>query len=585
MKSTLGRAALAAGIVAGSSIAAPLVAQPRGGEAPQRGGQPNPETPYILVTTFLSSDRQTGVQAGDELRRRIAMEKSAKELFVITKATINSALEGSGYRSDSALSQSDLMELARQLRGEYAVDGKVTKTGNGNAARFETRLLMRTGTTVVAQPLPTVEGKDAGDGAKQIAKHVDEALKQIPMYKECVASLRAAKYDEAAAKARAGISAYSNAAWSRVCLLNAYGLNKSTPPDSIITVANQVLAVDPASTLALSNLAEAYKSKGEKDKAIEVNLRIYRLDPANQAIAQSIVQELAQSGAPDKALPIIDSLIKDNPSDPGMVRTKWLLQLRVGHFKDAIATGDELARIDTASANLDFFNRQIGAAQSDSNNAKIIEIATKAEQKFPKEASFPALLAQTYLKGGQFAEARQAAGRATDIDAKNTDAWLFAIYAANQLNQPDTVLALGQKAIAAGADKARLAPTLLGPVGAALKQAQTSNARADWEETLKAAEMVDGIASSAESKFFIGVSSFQVAADILNTVQTLAKSPKAADKTQACVEVKTAEDYLAKTSMAMPAGGKFNPNVAAQILQNVGSSSEFIGQVKKAYCK
>lgn len=585
VKSTLGRAALAAGIVAASSFAAPLVAQQRGGEPPQRGGNPNPDTPYILVTTFLSGDRQLGVQAADELRRRLQLENSSKELFVVTKATITATLDASGYRADSALNTSDLMELARQLRGEYVIDGKATKTGAGNAAKFETRILMRTGTTVVSQPLPTIEAKDAGDGAKQVAKQIDEALKQIPMYKDCVAGLRAAKYDEAATKARAGIAAYSNAAWSRVCLLNAYGLNKSTPPDSIISVGNQVLAVDPNSILALSNLAEAYKAKGDKDKAIEVNLRIYRLDPSNQAIAQSIVQELAQSGAPDKALPIIDSLIKDNPTDPGMVRTKWLLQLRVGRFKDAIATGDELARIDTASANLDFFNRQIGAAQSDSNNAKIIEIATKAERKFPKEASFPILLAQTYLKGNQYAEARQAAGRATDIDAKNTDAWLFAIYAANQLNQPDTVLALGQKALAAGADKARIAPTLLGPVGATLKKAQASNARADWEETLKAAEMVDGIASSPEAKFYIGVASFQVAADILGQVQTLSKSTKAADKALACTESKKAEDYLAKTSMAMPAGGKVDANTAAQILQNVGSFTEFFSQVKKAFCK
>ena len=67
------------------------------------------------------------------------------------------------------------------------------------------------------------------------------------MYKECLAGLRAAKYDEAAVKARAGIAAYPNAAWSRVCLLNAYSLNKSTPPDSIIAVGNAILAVDPNS--------------------------------------------------------------------------------------------------------------------------------------------------------------------------------------------------------------------------------------------------------------------------------------------------------------------------------------------------
>ena len=586
MKSPHRLSAVAAGFFALSFAASALSAQPAARqEPPQRGGQPGQDTPYILVTTFLSADRQTGVQAADELRRRLQQEHSAKELFVLTKTAVTGTLEASGYRPDSALNASDLMELAKQLRGEYVIDGKATKAGAGNAQKWESRILMRTGQQIVAQPLPAVDGKDVGDAAKQTEKLISDALKQIPMYKECLAGLRAAKYDEAAAKARAGIAAYSNASWSRVCLLNAYSLNKSTPPDSIIAVGNAILAVDPNSLLALSNLAEAYKTKGDKDKAIEMNLRIYRLDPSNQSIAQSIVQELAQSGAPDKALPIIDSLIKDNPADPGMIRTKWLLQLRVGKFKEAIATGDELVKVDTASATVDFYNRQIGAAQSDSNNAKIIEIASKAQQKFPKEISFPLLLSQTYRRAGQLQQAMAAANQATTIDPKDTRAWQLAIVVANDMNQPDSAMAIAQRALTAGADKAQIGPMMLTGVNAAVKKAQASSKRADWEEALKAAEAVDAIAPTPETKFFIGVSSFQVAADILQEVQPLARSTKPADRAQACTGAKQAEDYLAKTSIAMPAGGRVDANVAGQILGNVTQFSEFIGQVKKAFCK
>ncbi|MGH9888547.1 MAG: tetratricopeptide repeat protein, partial [bacterium] len=529
--------------------------QARNQEPPQRGGQPKQDTPYILVTTFLSSDRQLGVNAGDELRRRVQQEHSAQELFVVTKNSVNGTLEASGYRPDSALNASDLMELAKQLRGEYVIDGKATK-GAANAVKLETRILMRTGQQVIAQPLAVADGKDLGDAVKQVEKSITEALKQIPSYRDCVAALRAAKWDDAAAKARIGMGAYPNAAFSRICLLSAYGSSKTAPPDSIISVGNQILAVDPNSMLALANLAEAYKTKGEKDKAIEMNLRIYRLDPSNQAIAQSIVQELAQSGAPDKALPIIDSLMKDNPADPGMIRTKWLLQLRIGRFKDAIATGEDLVKVDTASATLDYYNRQIGAAQSDSNSAKIAELASKAGQKFPKDVSFPLLLAQTYRKMGQLQQAMQAAKRATEVDPKDTRAWLLAIFTAKDMNQSDTALALAQRALAAGADKGQIGPQLLAPVGEAIKKAQASKSRADWDEALKAAEMVDAIAPAPETKFYIGVSSFQVAADILNEVQTQAKSSKAADKAAACAGAKQAEDYLAKTSVAMPAGGK-----------------------------
>lgn len=586
MKSSQRRATLIVSGVALALTATGLSAQARP-EPPQRGGPPNNDTPYILVPTFLSNDRQAAVQAGDELRRRLAQEHTARELYVIPRNSIVATLEASGYRADSALSANDVMELAKQLRGEYVTDGKVTKTGNGNAVRMEVRILMRSGPQLVlAQPLPVVEGKDVGDAVKQVSKSINEALKQMPMYRECIAALRGGRWDEAAAKARAGIAAYPNASFSRICLLNSYTSSNNAPPDSIISVANQILEVDPNSMIALANLADAYRAKGDRDKATEMNLRIYRLDPSNQAVAQSIVQELAQSGAPDKALPIIDSLMKDNPGDPGMLRTKWLLQLRVGRFKEAMATGEELVRVDTAAATVDYFNRQIGAAQSDSNTAKITEFASKAAQKFPNDASFPLLLAQTYRKTGQLQQAMQHARRATEIDAKDTRAWLLAIATANELNQPDTAMSLAQKALSAGADRDQIGPVLLGPAQAAVNKAQASKSRGDWADALAKSEVVDSIAPSNESKFFVGVSSFQVGYDIVTSeIQPLTKSTKPAERAKACALSKEAEGYLAKTSTAMPQGGRVNPEVASQILSSVGSITDFLGEVKKAFCK
>jgi tetratricopeptide (TPR) repeat protein len=189
------------------------------------------------------------------------------------------------------------------------------------------------------------------------------------------------------------------------------------------------------------------QGQGDKDKAIETNLRIYRADPSNSSIAQSIVQELAQSGAPDKALPIIDSLISSNPGDPNMLKTKWLLQLRASKFKARNRTGEELVKIDTAAATLDYYQRQIGAAQSDSNSAKITELASKASQKFRKEVSFPMLLSQTYYRAGQLQQALDAANKATAIDPKDVRGWQLAMVAAKDMNRPDSVLAIGQRAL------------------------------------------------------------------------------------------------------------------------------------------
>ena len=68
VKSTHRLAAPVAGLLALSFAAAPLMAQGGGGlgQAPlQRGGPPNGDTPYILITTFHSDDRNmSGTSVG-----------------------------------------------------------------------------------------------------------------------------------------------------------------------------------------------------------------------------------------------------------------------------------------------------------------------------------------------------------------------------------------------------------------------------------------------------------------------------------------------------------------------------------------
>jgi tetratricopeptide (TPR) repeat protein len=580
VKSTHRHAATAAGFLVLSVASTPMFAQ-----APaQRGGPPGTDTPYILIATFHSPDQKLGVDAADEVRSRVQDEHTAKDLYVIPKNNINSTLDASGYRPDSALSASDLMELSKQLHGEYVLDAKVSKNASGGV-HIESRLLTRTGNQTLAQPLPVVDGKDAGDAAKSVERSISDALKGMPLYKTCTNDLRAAKYAQAVTDAQAGIKAYPNSTLNRLCQLTAYSYNKA-PADSVIALANGILALDPTSTIALTNLASSYAEKGDTTKAIETNLRIYRADPSNQAVAQSIVNQLAQSGAPDKALPIIDSLLKDNPADAGMLETKWKLQLRAKQYKDAFVTGDLLAKIDTGFVTLDFYNRLIGAAQLDSNVGEQQKLATQASQKFPKDASFPALMALNYRNAGQLQQALASARRATEIDPKNSNAWLLSILTASDLKMNDSASTWAKSAIAAGVDKEQLGNALLGPAGEAVKKAQASKARADWQAALDAAQAVDAVAPTPNSKFYIGVSAFSVANDIVTTdLATLVKSTKKADREQACTEAKQAEDLFATTSIAMPAGGSVQPATAGQILGAVSQYGTYIDQVKKAFCK
>ena len=583
MKSTHRYAAAAAGILALSLLGAPAFAQGRAGqEPPQRGGQPKAETPYIIIATFRSDDRALGVLTADEVRKRVASEHSAQELFVVTKHNINTTLEASGYRADSALNQSDLMELSKQLHGSYVLDASVSKKGAG--VHVEPKLLLRTGQNTFSQPLPAIEAKDAGDAAKTVEREITDALKGMKPYNDCVNDLRAQKWDQAVKDAQLGIAAYPNSSLSRTCMLDALVKAKASP-DSIISVSNATLAIDPTSILSLQYLADAYRAKGDTSKAIETNLRIYRADPSNTSIAQGIVNDLAQSGAPDRALPIIDSLLVQNPGDPQMLRTKWLLQLRAKQYKQAIATGAEIVKLDPTFETTDYCNRMIGAAQSDSNAAGVQQLAAQCSQKFPKEISYPMLLAQSYFKAGQLQQAVQAAQKANQIDPKAPGPWQFILAAQSQMNQPDSMLATAQKAIASGVPKDSIGGSLLAVVGPALKKAQETKAREDWEAAANAAKTVDAIVPSAQTAFYLGFASFNIGQDAVNNIQKLYKGTKD-DKAKACAEAKVAEDSFANVAIAMPRGGSVNKDAAGQMLGALPQFNEFLTQVKGALkCK
>src|SRR5690349_4962615 len=581
VKSTQRYAVTVASLMGLMLAAAPLVAQPAQQPA-QRGGPPNPDTPQILVAVLQSSDKQLGVQVADEIRRRIQQEHSAKELYAVPKTSINNTLEASGYKADSALNASDLMELAKQVHGDYVLEGKVAKAGAG--LQLDARILSRTGQQTLSQPLPSLNGKDPGDVAKLVEREISSALKGMPAYKLCTNDLRAAKYEQAVKDAQVGLTAYPNSTLNRLCILTAYNQLKS-PPDSIIAISEAILAKDPTSIIALNSAAEAYTTKGDKDKAIEYNLRIWRADPSNTTIATSIVNILATSGSPDKAIPIIDTLLAQNPGDPAMLDTKWKLLLNAKRWKDAIAAGEELAKADTSKATLAFFQRQIGAAQNDSNTAKAQEIASRAAAKFPNDLDMQLLLTQSFRKSGQLQQALEHGRRAIAIDPKSTNAVVLTMYTLNDLKQKDSATAVAQRAIAAGVSKDTIGALLLADVPPLVKAAQESKKREDWEAALSAAQAVDAMAPTKESKFFIGVASFQAAYDIVQHVQTLTKTTKKEEKATACSEAKQVDDLLAITQTAMPAGGAVDKNTAAQILTTIPQTTEFTAAVKKGFCK
>jgi tetratricopeptide (TPR) repeat protein len=545
---------------------------------------PNGDTPHILVAPFYSPDRVLGVAMADEVRKRLQDEHSTKELYVIPRTNIVSTLESSGYRADSALNASELWELAKTLRGDQVLDGSVSKSGSG--VRVEPRLLMKAGQQTLTQPLPALEARDPGDAAKQIERALTEASKAIPAYRLCTTALVAGRYDDAAKAARSGLTVYPNSNFARICLMSVF-VSQKAPPDSIISVAKAIVATDSTSVIALANLADAQLQKGDTARSIDANLAIFRLDPTNTTIGVLIVRQLVSVGSPpDVVLPIIESMLAQIPDHLEMLRTRWLVQLKAHRFKEAIAVGTAYVKADTAAATLDYYQRQIGAAQQLGDATMVQQLATTASEKFPGDADLQVLLAQGYRKAGRLQSALVAARLAAQIDPKNTRTTTLVMYIQNDLNLPDSAMATAQKAIASGQSKDTIGQVLLANVRPAIDKAQKSETRVDWDAALKAAQTVDAIAPTPHSKFYTGVAAYNVATDALTNVQALQQKGGKEDKAKACEELKAVEDNFAIASIAMPPGGVVDKAAAAQILGNINTYSAYVPQFKKALkCK
>jgi predicted Zn-dependent protease len=281
----------------------------------------------------------------------------------------------------------------------------------------------------------------------------------------------------------------------------------------------------------------------------------------------------------------VDTLLVNSPGDAQMLKTKWLLQLRAGKYKEALASGEAYVKADTAAATVDYFQRQIGAAQSDSNTAAASELAARAAAKFPTEPSFNLLLANTQLKAGQLQQAVDAARRATQAAPKDPRGWQILLAAFGQMKQSDSVISIGKAAVAAGVPKDEIGASLVTVANEAFQKAQQSKTRDDYQAALDAAMMVDAIAPSPQSAFFIGVSAYSVAADIVGGLQKLAQSTKKADQAEACTQATQVDDLLTQVQINMPKGASVSAEAAGQIMSAVPQFSEFVTAVKKARCK
>ena len=540
------------------SAARPVVAaaQSRGSDDSQR----------ILVVVFQSADKALGAKAANAVRDKLAKQYNPKDVWVIPTVDINNTLTASGYPTDEALGPSDARQLAVQVRADQYVDGAVTQVPTGY--RIEARVVLSRDASL-AQTLPPAEAASLDRAASMVVASIKEARRQLSGELACYRAFREAKYDVALAAARKTVNENPNGTLASICLGNAYGALKQQ--DSVQAIGERIVARDPRNIPALTWLAEVYRTKNDA-RRVDILTALLAADPTNIKLQQQVVNEIAASGHADKAIPFITNLIQNNPGDPQILRTGWLVLLAAKDYERALQVGQELVRVDTAAADTSYYIKTAGVYSALNRAAEAAATLQAGAQKFPNNTTLALAGIQSLIKSGRMAEAAAAARRILATNPKNANANVLLIQA---LTNPDEITAAINAAVAAGADPTVLSQLALQQASTAINAAQQSKARADYQRSLMFAQLSDRLATSVDAKYIAGLSAYFIGEGAITE----------AVKSKNCSLARMAQDNFAIVQTTLPSAGRAHPNEASQILQAVGQYAPSVSQAVKQYCK
>jgi tetratricopeptide (TPR) repeat protein len=296
---------------------------------------------------------------------------------------------------------------------------------------------------------------------------------------------------------------------------------------------------------------------------------------------------LVGAGQAEPALSILDGALGMEPSSAGLLRKRWLLQLRLGRYADALASGKALVATDSSAATSDYYERQLAAAKGAHDSVASHSVALETVARFPKNVDFLVTLARDAIDRGAPSDALPVLERALSIEPANTVAWQLTIAAHATSNGADSAVAAARRALLAGVSKDAVGASLVRIAAPAITAAQQSQKRADWEAALHIAQAVDTVASTQLSAYYVGVSAYQVASDDIQLLTGSAanRSPTRRDREAACVSATDAESLAAIVAISLPKGGSIDPATAGRILNALPGMSEFVSSVKRASCR
>jgi len=527
-----------------------------------------------MVAVFRAENPEMSVDAADAVRDRLQRDFNGRQLFIVTKSDVVKTLEQSGYPVDEALSANDAQALARIVRADQYVEGSVQPSPNGGVA--VTARLVLTRDNKLAQPLGIFQASKPSDAASQISREVREARKQLEAEQRCVNNYRESNFEQAAIEARKGKEEYPRATIARVCEVRAMSqLNAS--PDELLALTSEILEIHPQNQPALTIAYEAYKAKGDDENALSALTTLLSVDPSNVTLQNAVVAELAANRRFETAVPIIDRALAENPSDPQLLSTAFKVYLASENYQKATAAGERLIPLDTLTTDSTFYVGLARAYAADSQPQKAAEAAARGTQRYPNNASLWTVAAQFYRSSGQLDQASDALVRASQINPNASGLGLLQAQLFVDRNQLDSAAAALRRAGATDTATAAQLALAYGTqrIQAAQRETESDSVAAhEWKLAEEFLALSDELVPSDQAKFLRGLSAFQF----------VAKSYSGVAESRSCEGAQELQNYTRIAQTAIPAGGRANPESAAQLMGAIPQIRDVVGRLVSSHC-
>ncbi|WP_337170325.1 hypothetical protein [Gemmatimonas aurantiaca] len=555
----------------------PASAQPTGvrvAPAPASTASPEFVRQALLVAPFRPDSTPAGLanvsrDLSDVLRDRLGKRIDGRETQLLESYHLRNILLESGYPRNAILGDVELRLMARKVRADEVVFGRVMRQGNtyvvaGRMARLRNWEMQ--------QPLPVVRGTTVAQVAERLADEVVKARAQLQGLRRCENALEKRDKAMAAREATRAIQAYPQAVIARDCLLSAL-FDGQTGADSILTVANDALHIDSTNTYAAVARANALEALSRRAEALAQWSRIYAAHDDSLSLATVVVEAQLRLQRPDDAMHNARALAERFGNNAELQRLVFRAQTALAQWHDAAVLGDSLELADsTFRADSNYATRFVEALRQSGDSLGALELVVRNVRRFPGDSRlylqylqllgiengvalqrglerFPdvstlnVMAASAARRSGNRTAAIRATQEAIRKDSSLTPQYLQLADAFFEQQQPDSAFVTLLLAPRHG-DQAEILRGYVVARGVTLLRTASDSAPALQQTAVRMLVLADSIASREDTRSYLAAAALQASRAQLVT----------ASRSRTCVDVRSSEETLQLSADAIARG-------------------------------